>query len=279
MALAVGVTGCPKKGTDSASLPAPSGLAPQVGTLVDRWDELDLAMYAELTQAPAQGVLLRDLALRHDVDRYTTVLTTWSPPDRTVLEIEDTVSVSRERGAIGGWILSDGPTDVEDIEPVAPDALVHGEASRWVVGSVLLREWSNAPRAADPFDLLLAEAPRLPAPWSVCRPRTASQIEQEQAEEADPTTMAHVTAPVALHAVDVERGSRLGLKAVARAEGPVASGSGPFDWTVDHVELTSPEKPLGEYWPALGFVDCLEIGKVINEERAKRPKRALGPPE
>lgn len=277
--LALVLTGCPKKSTESTSLTAPEEPAPQVDTLVDRWEQFDLSLYAGLRQAPAKGVSLRELALRHDVDRYTTVLTTWSPPSRAVLEIEDAAPVNRIRGAIGGWVLSDGPTDVEGVESVGPDALLHGEASRWFVGSVLLREWTDAPQAEDPFDLLLAEALRLPAPWSVCRPRTADQLEQEQAEAADPMTMAHVTDPIALHAVDGERGSRIGLKAVARGESEVVSGSGPFNWTIDHVEWASPLKPLDEYWPALGFIDCLEIGKVVNEERAKRPRRSFGPPE
>jgi hypothetical protein len=275
--LAVALSGCPKRQVETT--PAPVEGAPQVGTLFDRWEDVDLALYAELAAAPGAGLALRKLAQRHDVDRFTAVLTTWSPPARTVIEIEDTSSPTRESGAFGAWILHDGPVDVGVPEAVSPDALLHGEASRWVVGSVLLRDWPDAPRGADPFDLLLADVERLPPPWSVCRPRTAEQVAAEEAEDATPETMPHVMDPVALHAHDHERGVRIGLRALVReGEGPASSGSGPYDWTFDHIELSSARRPRADVWAALGFADCVEIGRILGPERARRPKQPLGPP-
>jgi len=275
--LVLSLGGCPKRAPQTEPLPPADLSAPQRETLVDRWAELDLGLYAEVVAAGSNGVPLRELAVRHNVDTYTTVLTTWSPPSRVVMEIEDTSALHRATGAFGGWLLLDGPSSVGGPETLSPDALLHGEPARWTVGSVLLRDWEGGPVAADPFDLLLAEAPRVPAPWSVCRPRTEAQGQMEDEAEDEAGPMNHVVDPVLLYAVDEARGARLGLKARSRDGGAVAPGNGPFDWVVDHVELGSARRSVTEMVQPLGYKDCEEIGKVMSAERAKRPKGGLGP--
>lgn len=273
--------GCPKQTSVPTDVPEPDVGAPQRGTVVHRWGDLDLSLYDDLAAAPAEGARLRALATRHDVDRYTTLLTTWGPPDRPVLQIEDTSAVERERGAVAAWILADGPTNVGEAEPIDGDSLVHGEPSRWTVASVLVRDWSDGPRAEDPFDLLLGVEEQLPGPWSVCRPRTQEQVAAEEPKEADVTAMAHAMDPVVLYAIDSERGVRVGLKALANDganDGVPEPGVGPFTWAVDHLEQVPIARAEGSWWPELGYADCTEIGRLLGEGKARRPKRPLGPP-
>ncbi|MCO4772803.1 MAG: hypothetical protein KDA24_22415 [Deltaproteobacteria bacterium] len=270
--------GCPKRTSAPDALPDPNERAPQLGSLVDRWSDLDLSLYADLVAAPAAGAPLRALALRHDVDRYTTTLVTWGPPSRAVVQVQDTSAVDRDRGSVGAWVIVEGPLDVLDPEPLDLEALYYGEASRWTVGSVLLRDWADPARGEDPFDVMLAATAQLPAPWVVCRPRTAEEVVIEAPKEADITEMAHAMDPVVLYAYDQERGTRVGLKARSRGDAVPASGSGPFDWMIDHVEFSPAERPASDQWAALGYADCVEIGRVLTDERAKRPRRPLGPP-
>ncbi len=253
-------------------------IAPQRGTVVHRWSDLDPSLYVDLAAAPAEGAPLGALASRHDVDRYTTFLTTWGPPDRSVLQIEDTSAVEHESGAVAAWVLADGPTNVGEVEPVDGDSLLHGEPSRWTVASVLVRDWNGGPRAEDPFDLLLGAEAQLPGPWSVCRPRTQEQVAAEESNEADVTAMAHAVDPVVVYAIDVERGVRIGLKALATTEGAPEPGAGPFTWAVDHLEQVPIARAEASWWPDLGYTDCLEIGRLLGDGKARRPKRPLGPP-
>ena len=269
--------GCPKRRSVPTSVPDSEAGALQRGTVVHRWSDLDPSLYDDLAAAPAEGERLRSLAIRHDVDRYTTFLTTWGPPDRSVLQIEDTSAVERESGAVAAWVLADGPMNVGEAEPIDGDALVHGEPSRWTVASVLVRDWSDGPRAEDPFDLLLLAEEQLPGAWSVCRPRTQEQVAAEEPKEADVTAMAHAVDPVVLYAIDVERGVRIGLKALA-TDGVPESGAGPFTWAVDHLEQVPIARAEGSWWPDMGYIDCIEIGRLLGDGKARRPKRPLGPP-
>lgn len=269
--VAVGLMACPRK-----PVPTPVEPSEQLAerpTLVSSWADLDLNLYSALAAAPSDGLAVGALARRHDADRFTASVASWGPPDVAVLELEDTDSPTRELGAVAGWKLSGEPPSGSS--PVEPDALKHGDVAQRLVTGVLLRGWEGTPTAADPFDLLLAEAATLPGPWSVCRPRTAEQAAIEEADDADPKTTAAVVDPTVLFAIDGGRGIRIGL----RAQGDVAPGAGPFTWEVDHIEQAPAARPTDRLWAELGYGDCPEIGKVIDAERARRPKRPLGPPD
>ena len=268
---AVGLAACPRK-----PVPPPTEPSEQIAerpTLVSSWADVDLSLYAALAAAPPDGLAVGDLARRHDADRYTASLESWGPPDVAVLQLEDTDTPTRAVGAVAGWKVSGDPPNGS--MPVEPDALKHGDLAQRLVTGVLLRGWEGTPSASDPFDLLLAEAATLPGPWSVCRPRTADQAALEEAEDVDPKTMPAVVDPTVLFAIDGARGIRIGL----HAQGDVAPGAGPFTWEVDHVEQAPAARPTDRLWAELGYGDCPEIGKVIDAERARRPKRPLGPPD
>ncbi len=116
------------------------------------------------------------------------------------------------------------------------------------------------------------------APWSVCRPRSAEEVAAEEPKDADVATMAHAADPTLLYAVDEARGLAVGLVALARDGGVVASSAGPFDWTIDHLEISPLGRAPADWWADLGHADCVEVGKVLGEDRARRPRDAFGPP-
>ena len=265
---ALALPGCPRKPPPDPATPPVS--AAEVATLSHTFDALDLGMYAALTAGPAEGLPVGELARSHDADRYTATLEDWGPPSVAVLQLEDTDARTRIDGAVAGWKLTgDGPADSV---PVAPEDLRHGALAERTVGSVLVRAWDGGVVAPDPFDLLLDVAAQLPAPWSVCRPRTPDHAAAEEADGADPEAAA-VVDPIQLFAVDPDRGARLGLRAV----GDAVSGSGPFSWTIDHLEFAPAIRPAERLWTDLGYADCVEIGRVIDADKARRPKHPLGP--
>jgi len=249
---------------------------PQRPALVDRWADLDLTLYADLVAAPSKGLPLATLARRYDAEQFTTVLDVWG--QRPVLQLEDTSAEERVTGAVGGWFLGEGATPIDEPTPVSPDELRYGPTSEALVTSVLLREWADAPSAEDPFDLLLAEIAVLPAPWSVCRPRTEEQAAAEEPKDADVASMPHAADPTLLYAVDEVRGLAVGLVAVAPGGAVPSSGGGPFAWTVDHLEISPTARSTSSWWTALGYADCVEVGKVLGEDRARRPRAPFGPP-
>lgn len=272
---ALALVGCPKKAPPIEIVRAPG--EPAAPTLLERWDALDLSLYADVILGPAAGQPMRSLARAHDVDRYALSLAAWGPPERWVLEIEDQDPRNTvDGGPLGAWVLSGTPGDPE--VPVSYDALLHGEPAGWVVSSVLLRDWADSPRAADPFDLLLAEHGVLPAPWVVCRPRTEAEVAAEEADDAEADGMLAVRDPVRLFAHDPDRGVRVALVPATDDVALPLPGDGPFTWTVDHLEFASTKAHAERGWAALGFADCVEVGRVLGEDRARRPKEPFGPP-
>ena len=268
---------CPRKPPDPAPV-EPSEVIAQRPTLASTWGALDLTLYEAFVAGPAEGTAVGLLARVHDADRYTATMQTWGPPDAAVVQLEDTDSRTRAAGALAGWKLADGPEDIDEPEYLPPEALTTADVSQLTVSSVLQRAWEGGPVAADPFDLLLSQAERLPAPWSVCRPRTAEEVAVEEADDAEPDTMPSVLDPVLLYAVDGDRGTRLGLRALPPEEAATAvSGQGPFQWEIDHLEQAPAARDVEVLWTAMGYADCPELGRVLDAERVRRPKRSLGP--
>ncbi len=250
----------------------------QRATLASTYTTLDLSLYEGFVAGPAEGTALGLLARVHDADRYTATLQIWGPPDVAVVQLEDTDSQTRVSGALAAWKLADGPQDLGEPTYLPPEALTSAEASRFTVSSVLQRAWEGGPVAGDPFDLLLSQAEQLPAPWSVCRPRTAGEVAAEEADDADLDSMPFVVDPVVLYAVDASRGTRLGLRALPPEGATEAtSGQGPFQWEIDHLEQAPAARGIEELWREMGYADCPELGRVLDEERVRRPKRPLGP--
>lgn len=271
--LALTLAACPKKPPPPPDEP-PEPLEELPALVLDRAG-LTTSLVPALTAAPPEGLAVGELARRHDADRYTATLQTWGPPDVRVLQLEDTDSPTRTQGAIAAWKLAANP-ERTDVVPVAPGDLRDGAVAAELVTSVLVRDWVGDPTAADPFALLLDVAAELPAPWSVCRPRTALDVDAEEAEDADPSAMASVLDPTRLFAVDAARGVRIGLYAEDEEARP---GQGPFTWRIDHLEFAPAARPVERLWTGLGYADCPEIGRVIDAEKVKRPKRPLGPPD
>lgn len=275
--LVLAVAACPRKPPDPVPVDPEEGIA-QRPTLASTFASLDLSLYEGFIAGPADGTALGVLARHHDADRYTATLQRWGPPTVPVVQLEDTDSPTRVAGALAGWKLADGPEDLAEPKFLPPGALTDTDVSALTVSSVLQRSWEGGPSAADPFDLLLGLAEHLPAPWSVCRPRTEADVQAEEADGADPGSMSSVVDPVVLYAIDGARGTRLGLRALApdRAAEPV-SGQGPFEWEIDHIEQVPAARRVESLWTAMGYMDCPELGRVLDAERARRPKRSLGP--
>ncbi len=275
--VALTLAACPRKPPDPVPV-GPADLVARLPTLTLALADLDLGLYGEFVAGPAGGTKVATLARRHDADRYTATLQSWGPPDAPVLQLEDTDSRNRTSGAVVGWKLIDGPQALAEPQPVGPQALLSGQVSTLTVGSVLQRAWEGGAVAADPFDLLLQLAVQLPAPWSVCRPRTPDDVAAEEADDADAAATLPARDPVLLYAVDDRRGARLALRAlpVKGTEDP-APGQGPFQWTVDHLEQAPSARPVAQLWTSMGYADCPELGRVLDAERVRRPKRPLGP--
>lgn len=273
---ALALAACPRKPPDPAPV-APEAQIAQRATLTSSFEDLDLSLYEAFVAGPAEGTPVGELARRHDADRYTATLQEWGPPYVPVLQMEDTDSPTRESGAVVGWKLVSGPEGLVEQRHLSPQDLYTSDAAALVVGSVLQRAWDGGVLAEDPFELLVSLSEQLPGPWSICRPRTE---EEALAEDADDDAAALLTAqdPVLLYAIDGSRGARLGLRALPPVESAEAvSGEGPFRWTVDHLEQAPASRDVGQLWASMGFSDCVELGKVLDAERVRRPRRALGP--
>ena len=273
------VAGCPRRTTAPVTPePEPTLPPPRSSALVRTFAELSPSSYGELSGGPPGGVAVHKLARTHDADRFGLSVAAWGPPTRLVLQIDDQDHPTTTEGSTAGWFLEPSKETLP-LGPLDPDALLYGAVSKRIVRSVLVRDWADAPRAADPFDLLLALAPQLPAPLLVCRPRTAVERAREEAIDDKDPQLPHILDPIALEAIAPERGLRVALRPVTPLGAVAQSGHGPFAWSVDHVEWSAPGRGADSWWEPLGFHDCKEIGRILTDQRVKRPRRPFGPPD
>ena len=117
------------------------------------------------------------------------------------------------------------------------------------MAAALVRDFTDAPSAADPQALVLGLAERWPAPWTFCQP-------------LDPRRSGE------LFVHDPMRGIKLGLRSTPTIE----EGR---TWTVDHVEYVSVGLPLATWLETKGSAGCEELG-TLTEDGKYRPSRRSG---
>ncbi len=216
---AVLLVGCPRRVPPPDDTP-PEDPGPQL-TLISSWDELTPTLYREVT---AELLSVEALQALHDTDRWTRTQRRWG--ELEVLEFLDTDRPTRATGAVAAWFLR------------VVDDVAHVEA-------VLLRDFVDAPGAADSTELLLGLGEALAPPWELCKP-TAGPF-------AD-----------ILVAWNGERGLKLGLM----------ESKEPAGWIVDHIEFAS-EGVLGEgWWSKKGYGTCAPVGSINANGRFKPAKES-----
>lgn len=200
----------------------PDEVEPIRPTLISSWAELTPTLYREVTGAPPT---VEALSALHDTGRWTRHQRHWGRLE--VLEFLDTDRPTRATGAVAAWFLRvvDEVTQVE---------------------AVLLRDFLDAPQAADYQELLLGLGEALAPPWDVCRP----------SDEAFAGL---------LIAWDGDRGLKLALK----------ESKDPASWIVDHIEFVS-EGVLGEdWWSRKGYGTCAAVGSINANGRFKPAREAV----
>ncbi|HCP45057.1 MAG TPA: hypothetical protein DIU15_03395 [Deltaproteobacteria bacterium] len=185
---------------------------------VARWfTELDEARYPELQLDSRPGVPLDEFLFRHEVEAFTQERTRWgAEPGVALLLFADTNHPETYRGAEAAWFLASDPTD----------------GVEWV-RAVLFRDFSDAPTASDPVQLVISLAPAFSGPWTLCQPWSA--------EESD-FLVSHGP-----------RGVKLGL---------VRSRHDPDSWTVDHVEFVARSIAMSSWIQEKGYGGCTVQGTI-----------------
>ena len=224
IAAAALLVACPRR------VPPPDDEPPELDipgpqlTLISSWNELTPTLYREVTAGP---VPVDALTAAHDTERWTRHQRHWG--DLEVLEFLDTDRPTRAIGAVAAWFLR----SIDDVTHVQ---------------AVLLRDFLDAPSAADSTELLLGLGEALAPPWELCQPSTP-------AFEG------------VLVAWDGDRGLKLALQQSKEQAG----------WTVDHIEFAS-EGVLGDsWWSSKGYGTCKPVGSLNANGRFK-PAKETGEP-
>lgn len=226
--LGLALAGCPARRPIEPEPPPSATITP---LLVRSFQELGPDQYAELrTDPPLASIPLEQVAARHDGWRWTSTRTVWGTG--SVIEYRDTDHAHAGIQPTAGWYL--GPRARDGSETVAV---------------ALVRDFADAPQAADPQELMLGLAEVWPAPWTFCQPTDAKRSAE-------------------LHVHDPLRGIKLGLRSVDTSEGTEA-------WIVDHVEYLSAGLTLSTWLESKGQGACEELGTLVEGGKYRLARRTV----